>query len=76
MIISSSVHFRVRAHAVTRRAAKHHWYTKSGHRRWERLTQPDDITTAGGYLFTGFQNGVGPQGQASTDGNRDGRPHR
>ena len=25
----------------------------------------------GGYLFTGFQNGVGPQGQASTDGNRD-----
>jgi len=51
----------------------HHWYTKSGHRGWywERLTQPDDITTAGGYLFTGFQNGVGPQGQASTDGNRD-----
>jgi hypothetical protein len=25
----------------------------------------------GGNLFTGFQNGVGPQGQASTDGNRD-----
>jgi hypothetical protein len=51
----------------------HHWYTKSGSSGWhrERLTQPDDITTAGGYLFTGFQNGVGPQGQASTDGNRD-----
>jgi len=51
----------------------HHWYTKSGSSgwHWERLTQPDDITTAGGYLFTGFQNGVGPQGQASTDGNRD-----
>ena len=26
----------------------------------------------GGKLFVGFQNGVGPQGQASTDGNRDG----
>ncbi|MGD0604246.1 MAG: hypothetical protein ABSA53_11685 [Streptosporangiaceae bacterium] len=51
----------------------HHWYTKAGSskRHWERLTLPDDITTAGGYLFTGFQNGVGPQGQASTDGNRD-----
>ena len=51
----------------------HHWYTKAGsskHYR-EALTQPDDITTIGGKLFTGFQNGVGPQGQASTDGNRD-----
>ena len=37
----------------------------------EALTQPDDITRVGGDLFTGFQNGVGPQGQASTDGNRD-----
>jgi hypothetical protein len=33
------------------------------------LTNPDDITTMGGKLFTAFQNGVGPQGQASTDGN-------
>ena len=51
----------------------HHWYTKAGsskHYR-EALTQPDDITMIGGNLFTGFQNGVGPQGQASTDGNRD-----
>jgi hypothetical protein len=51
----------------------HHWYTRAGsaakHR--EALTQPDDITMAGGKLFTGFQNGVGPQGQASADGNRD-----
>jgi hypothetical protein len=51
----------------------HHWYTRAGspvlHR--EALTQPDDITRLGGILFTGFQNGVGPQGQASTDGNRD-----
>jgi len=52
----------------------HHWYTRTGspkkHR--EALTKPDDITMIGGNLFTGFQNGVGPQGQASTDGNRDG----
>jgi hypothetical protein len=51
----------------------YHWYTRAGssvnHR--EPLTQPDDITRIGGVLFTGFQNGVGPQGQASTDGNRD-----
>ena len=51
----------------------HHWYTKAGSskRYREALTQPDDITRIGRYLFTGFQNGIGPQGQASTDGNRD-----
>jgi hypothetical protein len=51
----------------------HHWYTRAGSRvrHREPLTQPDDITRIGGDLFTGFQNGVGPQGQASTDGNRD-----
>jgi len=50
-----------------------HWYTKAGSSKqyWERLTKPDDITTLGGELFVTFQNGVGPQGQASTDGNRD-----
>ncbi len=51
----------------------HHWYTKagSGKRHREALTQPDDITMIDGNLFTAFQNGIGPQGQASTDGNRD-----
>jgi hypothetical protein len=51
----------------------HHWYTKAGSRKPHReaLTQPDDITAIGGDLFTAFQNGVGPQGQASTDGNGD-----
>jgi hypothetical protein len=51
----------------------HHSYQRAGSRRWhsEPLTQPDDITRIGGDLFTGFQDGVGPQGQASTDGNRD-----
>jgi hypothetical protein len=37
----------------------------------EALTKPDDITQYGGTLFTAFQNGVGPQGQAATDGNAD-----
>lgn len=42
----------------------HHWYTKAGSskRHSEPLTSPDDITRIGGYLFTGFQNGVGPAG--------------
>ena len=50
-----------------------HWYTKAGSskRHWERLSSPDDITIFDGHLFTTFQNGVGPQGQASPDGNRD-----
>lgn len=37
----------------------------------ESLTAPDDITRLGDVLFVGFQNGVGPQGQPSADGNRD-----
>src|SRR3984885_2827568 len=51
----------------------HHWYTKAGSkaRQSEPLADPDDITRIGKDLFTGFQNGVGPQGQASADGNRD-----
>jgi hypothetical protein len=51
----------------------HHWYYKAGSnkRHSEPLTQPDDISRIGNDLFVGFQNGVGPQGQASTDGNRD-----
>ena len=51
----------------------HHWFTKAGSkvRHAEPLTQPDDITRIGKDLFTAFQNGVGPQGQASADGNRD-----
>jgi hypothetical protein len=37
----------------------------------EPLTNPDDITLLGNDIFVGFQNGVGPQGQASADGNLD-----
>ncbi len=35
------------------------------------LSDPDDITLLGDDIFVGFQNGVGPQGQASADGNLD-----
>jgi hypothetical protein len=37
----------------------------------EAISQPDDVTYLGGHIFVGFQNGVGPQGQASMTGNRD-----
>ena len=37
----------------------------------ETLSDPDDISRLGNDLFVGFQNGVGPQGEASPDGNRD-----
>jgi hypothetical protein len=35
------------------------------------LSSPDDITLLGRDIFVGFQNGVGPQGQASPSGNLD-----
>lgn len=37
----------------------------------EPLTGPDDITVLGHHLFTAFQNGVGAQGEPSSDGNTD-----
>ena len=37
----------------------------------QALTNPDDITRLGNDIFIGFQNGVGPQGEASTTGNKD-----
>jgi hypothetical protein len=60
-------------HVILSGMSLHHRYTKAGSTKWysEPLTQPDDITRIGNDLFTGFQNGVGPQGQASPDGNRD-----
>jgi hypothetical protein len=60
-------------HAILSGKSLHHWYTKAGSkvRHSEALADPDDITKLDGYLLTAFQNGVGPQGQASPDGNRD-----
>ncbi len=37
----------------------------------ESVSKPDDITALGADIFVAFQNGVGPQGQASTTGNKD-----
>jgi hypothetical protein len=37
----------------------------------EAISEPDDITALGHDIFVGFQNGVGPQGQASATGNLD-----
>jgi len=50
-----------------------HSYRPAGSsvRKTEPLTGPDDITALGRHLFTGFQNGVGSQGEPSTDGNTD-----
>jgi hypothetical protein len=51
----------------------HHFYIPAGGgtRKKEPLTQPDDLTSIGTTLFTGFQNGVGAQGEPSADGNTD-----
>jgi hypothetical protein len=51
----------------------HHFYIPAGGgaRKKEPLTQPDDLTSIGTNLFTGFQNGVGSQGERSADGNAD-----
>jgi hypothetical protein len=37
----------------------------------EPISNPDDITSLGDRIFVGFQDGVGPQGEASTSGNLD-----
>jgi hypothetical protein len=37
----------------------------------EALSHPDDITHLGDHIFVGFQNGIGPQGEASSTGNLD-----
>ncbi|TVY99948.1 hypothetical protein EAS64_40665 [Trebonia kvetii] len=42
-----------------------------GAARTEALASPDDITQLGKDIFVSFQNGVGPQGEASPVGNLD-----
>jgi hypothetical protein len=61
--------FRVRQ--ILNGAKLHHSYTTAGGktRKTEALSSPDDLTVLGHDIFTAFQNGVGPQGQPSTDGN-------
>jgi hypothetical protein len=54
-------------------ASLHHTFTPEGSTTpvTEPLSDPDDISQVGDDLFVGFQNGVGPQGQPSADGNLD-----
>ena len=40
-------------------------------RGMQAVSKPDDITSLGGDIFVAFQNGVGPQGQASPTGDKD-----
>jgi hypothetical protein len=47
----------------------HHTYRVNGTTKTETLTHPDDLTSLGGNIFLGFQNGVGAQGEPSSDGN-------
>ena len=62
-------HFRVRV--VLNGAKLRHTFVPAGSAkaRSEPLADPDDITVLGHHIFTAFQNGVGPQGEASSDGN-------
>ena len=55
------------SHLLLDGARLHHQATRGR----EALSDPDDITRLHGDLFVGFQNGVGPQGQASPTGNLD-----
>jgi hypothetical protein len=61
------------ARAVLNGATLRHRFQKAGSKTWHtgKLSLPDDITALGPAMFTAFQNGVGPQGQAAPDGNRD-----
>ena len=61
------------ARAILNGATLSHRFRRAGSKKWhtEPLSQPDDITALAPAMFTGFQNGVGPQGQAAPDGNRD-----
>src|SRR5215469_10525925 len=51
----------------------HHTYIPAGSSKpkKEPLTGPDDLTSIALNLFTAFQNGVGSQGEPSSDGNTD-----
>ena len=61
--------FRVRQ--ILNGAKLHHSFVPAGSktRKTEALSSPDDITVLGHHIFTAFQNGIGPQGQAAPDGN-------
>src|ERR1700694_4796035 len=59
------------ASQILKGASLQHSYTPAGSltSKTEALSKPDDVTQFGNNLAVGFQNGIGPQGEASTDGN-------
>jgi hypothetical protein len=61
------------ARVVLSGSALSHTFSVSGTSatKTEPLSDPDDISALGRDIFVGFQNGVGPQGQASSSGNLD-----
>lgn len=63
----------LQASVILKGSSLQHSYTPgtSTTSKTEALSKPDDITQLGDNLVVGFQNGVGPQGEASTDGNLD-----
>ena len=60
-------------HTILSGMTLHHSFVPPGGttRVTDPLTHPDDITRLGDDLFVGFQNGVGPQGEPTADGNTD-----
>jgi hypothetical protein len=70
---AAAAHPAFHARAILSGQQLSHRFRKAGAKKWhtEHLSLPDDITALGPGLFTAFQNGVGPQGQAAPDGNRD-----
>jgi len=70
---AAATHPVFQARAILNGAKLSHRFQKAGSKTWhtEPLSLPDDISALGPVLFTAFQNGVGPQGQAAPDGNRD-----
>ena len=61
------------ARVIVNGAHLRHTFIPAGKKkaRTEALSSPDDITVLGHDIYTTFQNGVGPQGQPSPDGNTD-----
>ncbi len=66
-------HPSFRAQVVINGATLSHTFVPVGSPtpKTDPLSSPDDITVLGHHIFTAFQNGVGPQGQPTSDGNAD-----
>ena len=64
-------HYQVRV--ILNGAHLRHTFIPAGKKkaRTESLSSPDDVAVLGHDIYTTFQNGVGPQGQPSPDGNTD-----